>query len=46
MSQNRTILIVDDEVAIRDMLRIALEMADYTCIEASNTQDALALIVD
>jgi two-component system phosphate regulon response regulator PhoB len=43
---NKTILIVDDEAAIRDMLRIALEMADYTCIEASNTQDALTLIID
>lgn len=46
MSQSQTILIVDDEVAIRDMLRTALEMADYTCIEASNTQDALALVID
>lgn len=46
MSQNKTILIVDDEAAIRDMLRIALEMADYHCIEASNTQDAHTLIID
>ena len=42
----RKILIVDDESAIRDMLRVALEMADYQCLEASNAQDALALIVD
>ncbi|MGD8176335.1 phosphate regulon transcriptional regulator PhoB [Marinimicrobium sp. ARAG 43.8] len=42
----RRILIVDDEAAIRDMLRVALEMADYECLEASNAQDALALIVD
>ena len=42
----RTILIVDDESAIRDMLRIALEMAEYKCLEASNAQDAHALIVD
>lgn len=42
----RKILIVDDESAIRDMLRVALEMAEYDCIEASNTQDAHALIVD
>ena len=46
MSANTTILIVDDEAAIRDMLRIALEMADYHCIEASNTQDAHTLIID
>jgi len=42
----RKILIVDDESAIRDMLRVALEMADYQCIEASNAQDAHSLIVD
>ena len=42
----RKILIVDDESAIRDMLRVALEMAEYQCIEASNAQDAHALIVD
>jgi len=42
----RKILIVDDESAIRDMLRVALEMAEYNCIEASNAQDAHALIVD
>jgi two-component system, OmpR family, phosphate regulon response regulator PhoB len=42
----RTILIVDDEPAIRDMLRVALEMADYNCLEASNAQDAHAIIVD
>ena len=42
----RKILIVDDESAIRDMLRVALEMADYECLEASNAQDAHALIVD
>ncbi|MDO3388633.1 phosphate regulon transcriptional regulator PhoB [Gilvimarinus sp. SDUM040013] len=43
---SRTILIVDDESAIRDMLRIALEMAEYRCLEASNAQDAHALVVD
>ncbi|ROQ21632.1 MULTISPECIES: phosphate regulon transcriptional regulator PhoB [Marinimicrobium] len=42
----RRILIVDDEAAIRDMLRVALEMADYECLEASNAQEALELIVD
>ncbi|HEY7883811.1 MAG TPA: phosphate regulon transcriptional regulator PhoB [Cellvibrionaceae bacterium] len=43
---NRTILIVDDESAIRDMLRVALEMAEYRCLEAGNAGDAHALIVD
>ncbi|MBE8718986.1 phosphate regulon transcriptional regulator PhoB [Cellvibrio polysaccharolyticus] len=42
----RKILIVDDEPAIRDMLRVALEMADYNCLEAGNAQDAHALVVD
>ena len=29
-----TILLVDDEVAIRDMLSIALEAADYNVLQA------------
>ena len=40
------ILIVDDESAIRDMLRVALEMAEYQVLEASNAQDAHSLIID
>lgn len=46
MSAIRTVLIVDDEVAIRDMLRVALEMAHYHCLEAADAQTAHALIVD
>jgi two-component system phosphate regulon response regulator PhoB len=42
----RTVLVVDDEFAIRDMLRMALEIVDYRCLEADNIQDAHALIVD
>ena len=41
-----TILIVDDEPAIRDMLRLALEMAEYRCIEAGNISDAYVQVVD
>ncbi len=41
-----TVLIVDDEFAIRDMLRMALEIADFRCIEAENIQEAFTLIVD
>jgi two-component system phosphate regulon response regulator PhoB len=41
-----TILIVDDELAIRDMLRMALELADYTVLEAGNIHDAHRLIAD
>lgn len=43
---NKKILIVDDESAIRDMLRIALEMADYDCLEAEDAHQALGLVVD
>ncbi len=42
----RKVLIVDDEFAIRDMLRMALEIAEFRCIEAENIQDAFTLIVD
>jgi two-component system, OmpR family, phosphate regulon response regulator PhoB len=41
-----TVLIVDDELAIRDMLRMALEIVDFNCLEADNIQDAYALVVD
>lgn len=43
---DRTVLIVDDEFAIRDMLRMALEIADYNCLEAENIQAAYQVIVD
>ncbi len=43
---SKTILIVDDEAAIRDMLRVALEMADYNCLEAEDARQAHSLIVD
>ncbi|MAT92908.1 MAG: phosphate regulon transcriptional regulatory protein PhoB [Halioglobus sp.] len=42
----RTVLIVDDEFAIRDMLRMALEMAEFRCLEAEDIQKAYTLIVD
>ncbi|MFQ3199442.1 MAG: two-component system phosphate regulon response regulator PhoB [Zhongshania sp.] len=41
-----TILIVDDEAAIREMIRVGLELAGYDCLEASNAQDAHGIIVD
>ncbi len=43
---DKTILIVDDEAPIRDMLRVALEMAEYHCLEADSAQAAHGLIVD
>src|SRR6056297_1994008 len=42
----RTVLIVDDEFAIRDMLRMALEMSEFRCLEAEDIQKAYTLIVD
>lgn len=42
----RKVLIVDDEFAIRDMLKMALEIADFRCLEAENIHDAYTLVVD
>lgn len=43
---DKTILIVDDEAPIREMIAVALEMAGYRCLEAENTQQAHAAIID
>ncbi len=42
----KTVLIVDDEAPIREMIAVALEMADYACIEAANAREAYMAIVD
>lgn len=42
----RQVLIVDDEFAIRDMLRMALELSGFRVIEAENIRDAYTLIID
>ncbi|MFT7561732.1 MAG: two-component system phosphate regulon response regulator PhoB [Flavobacteriales bacterium] len=42
----KTILVVDDEAPIRDMLRVALEMVDYDVVEASDAREAHSIIVD
>lgn len=44
--QGLKILIVDDEAAIRDMIRMGLEMMDYECLEAENIQDAYVIAHD
>ena len=41
-----TILIVEDEDSIRDMLSIALDAAGYKVLQASNAQTAHSLVVD
>ncbi|MEQ3725463.1 phosphate regulon transcriptional regulator PhoB [Alcanivorax sp.] len=45
MSRNR-ILIVDDEPAIREMVAVALELADFDVLEAENAQRGHEIIVD
>ena len=44
--EDKVILIVDDEAAIREMIRLALEMAGYACLEAGDAQEAHTTIVD
>jgi DNA-binding NtrC family response regulator len=41
-----TILVVDDEAAIREMLSIALDAEDFNVLQASNAQQAHATILD
>lgn len=41
-----TILIVDDEAAIRDMVGITLDLAGFKSISASNARDAHVSIID
>ena len=42
----KTVLIVDDEASIREMIAVALEMADYNYLEAADAREAHSLIVD
>ncbi|EPC00762.1 chemotaxis protein CheY [Litchfieldella anticariensis FP35 = DSM 16096] len=42
----KTVLIVDDEASIREMIAVALEMADYRVLEADSAQTAHAMVVD
>lgn len=43
---NQKILVVDDEMAIRDMLTMALEAGGYSVIQAENAQEAYTIIID
>jgi two-component system, cell cycle sensor histidine kinase and response regulator CckA len=40
---NETVLLVDDEVGVRELVRDLLKRCGYTVIEASDVNDALAL---
>lgn len=42
----KTVLIVDDEAPIREMIAVALEMADYSYLEAADARQAHALVID
>ncbi|GIS24533.1 MAG: hypothetical protein CM15mP125_2200 [Gammaproteobacteria bacterium] len=39
-------LVVDDEASIREMLRLALEISDFECLEAADIHEAYRLITD
>lgn len=43
---DKKILVVDDEAPIRDMLRVALEMAEYSVLEAEDAAAAHSIIID
>ncbi|ROS04871.1 winged helix family two component transcriptional regulator [Sinobacterium caligoides] len=43
---NAKILIVDDEAAIREMLRMNLEFSDFECVEAADAIEAHSKILD
>ena len=40
------ILIVDDELPIREMIHTALDMAGFNCLEAEDAKQAHQMIVD
>ncbi len=42
----QTVLVVDDELAIRDMLRMALELSGYEYLESENIFDAHRIVLD
>lgn len=44
--QNKQILVVEDEVSIRDMLRFALERAEFRIVLAANAQEARLRIAE
>jgi two-component system phosphate regulon response regulator PhoB len=43
---NPSILIIEDEPAIREMVCFALERATFTCVQASNAEEGQACIAD
>jgi CheY-like chemotaxis protein len=41
-----TVLVVDDQDVVRDVIRLTLEGAGYTVLDAASPSDALALVRD
>ena len=35
----KKVLVVDDEASIREMLRLALEISEFECLEAADMND-------
>lgn len=46
MSKSDYILIVDDELAIREMIHTSLEMANFVCQQAGDARQAYQMIID
>jgi two-component system phosphate regulon response regulator PhoB len=44
--EGKTVLIVDDEAAIREMIAMSLELAGFDCLEAGDIQQAHSQIID
>jgi two-component system phosphate regulon response regulator PhoB len=42
----KKVLVVDDEAGIREMLRLALEISEFECLEAADIHEAYRLIMD
>ncbi len=41
-----TVLIVDDETPIREMIKMSLELSGFNCLEADSAKSAMPIIVD
>jgi len=46
MRDKQTILVVDDEASIRDMVQLSLELAGFNCLQAANAREAHSAILD
>jgi CheY-like chemotaxis protein len=43
---DKTVMVVDDNVDIRDMLRTQLQMLGYRVLEAADGEEAIELVPD